>query len=362
MDVNSTTDYNISTPVAVIFIIYMSIATVIGVIGNIMALMVIYHQSSLHNTAGILMANLAVADLLITIFNMPATMVSLISSRWPLGSINCQFSGFMMTFATGVSLFTLAVISIDRCKSIIKPLRYQQHYPFRQYIALISLLWLFPCLMATMPLLGLQSISLGKYQYLDSKAYCWIAVDQHRPNLGYVSLVMLSMTAALAIFTTCYFMIYRSAKKSYALIASLTQLCEINRQKFKSNLKTASTLSVIVGVFMFCWSPLVLIDIVSIFAQEPFYNVVSIAALRLALSNSAYNPIIYGIFNQSFRKGFKNIMIHCCLLMKRKHSNEVKQFYAEARGADIKSEIRRKTTIQYSIHIDNNICNNLRVK
>ncbi|EDV27365.1 uncharacterized protein TRIADDRAFT_21782, partial [Trichoplax adhaerens] len=153
MDVNSTTDYNISTPVAVIFIIYMSIATVIGVIGNIMALMVIYHQSSLHNTAGILMANLAVADLLITIFNMPATMVSLISSRWPLGSINCQFSGFMMTFATGVSLFTLAVISIDRCKSIIKPLRYQQHYPFRQYIALISLLWLFPCLMATMPLL-----------------------------------------------------------------------------------------------------------------------------------------------------------------------------------------------------------------
>ncbi|EDV27366.1 uncharacterized protein TRIADDRAFT_8190, partial [Trichoplax adhaerens] len=80
---------------------------------------------------------------------------------------------------------------------------------------------------------------------------------------------------------------------------------------FKSNLKTASTLSVIVGVFMFCWSPLVLIDIVSIFAQEPFYNVVSIAALRLALSNSAYNPIIYGIFNQSFRKGFKNIMIHC---------------------------------------------------
>ena len=168
---------------------------------------------------------------------------------------------------------------------------------------------------------------------------------------------VLTMSAALIIFSTCYVIIYRSAKKNYAQIVTLTYMRELNRQKFKSNLKTASTLSIIVGVFMFCWSPLVLLDIVSIIAQQPFFNVFSIAALRLALSNSAYNPIIYGIFNQSFRKGFKDIMTNCCQWVKTGNPNQVQQFYTDARDVDYKSEIRRKTTVQYSIHMDITGCN-----
>jgi len=70
--------------------------------------------SSLHTSHNKLVVNLAVCDLLMSIFQGPQTLIALVYKDWVLGVTLCQFHGFITTLFGVAALVTLAVISINR--------------------------------------------------------------------------------------------------------------------------------------------------------------------------------------------------------------------------------------------------------
>lgn len=74
------------------------------------------------------------------------------------------------------------------------------------------------------------------------------------------------------------------------------------RHQPKQKAKATKTLSIVMGVFVLCWLPFFVLTITDPFINfttpEDLYNVF----LWLGYFNSAFNPIIYGMFYPWFRK------------------------------------------------------------
>uniref|UniRef100_A0A1B0D3C9 G-protein coupled receptors family 1 profile domain-containing protein n=1 Tax=Phlebotomus papatasi TaxID=29031 RepID=A0A1B0D3C9_PHLPP len=75
-----------------------------------------------------------------------------------------------------------------------------------------------------------------------------------------------------------------------------------------SDHKAAITVGVIMGVFLICWVPFFCVNIVAAFCKTCIGGQTFKILSWLGYSNSAFNPIIYSIFNAEFREAFKRIL------------------------------------------------------
>lgn len=72
----------------VIIIFYMSIVLV-SLFGNLFVCYVIMKRKRMRTSTNLLMANLAVSDLLMTVINIPFNLVRILLNEWPFGSFLC---------------------------------------------------------------------------------------------------------------------------------------------------------------------------------------------------------------------------------------------------------------------------------
>lgn len=90
-----------------------------------------------------------------------------------------------------------------------------------------------------------------------------------------------------------------------------------NNNYHVSDHKAAVTLGIIMGVFLICWVPFFCVNIVAAFCKTCIPPIVFKILTWLGYSNSAFNPIIYSIFNLDFRLAFQKILTaktrsYCC--------------------------------------------------
>lgn len=67
-----------------------------------------------------MIANLAVADLMVALFCMPATLVYTELKTWPFGFAMCKMLPFVQFISVMGSVGTLTVISIGKVKKWVK--------------------------------------------------------------------------------------------------------------------------------------------------------------------------------------------------------------------------------------------------
>lgn len=78
------------------------------------------------------------------------------------------------------------------------------------------------------------------------------------------------------------------------------------------------------GVFLICWVPFFCVNIVAAFCKTCIPPIVFKFLTWLGYSNSAFNPIIYSIFNLEFRLAFQKILTSqkfCCCCMNSNSSS-----------------------------------------
>ncbi|CAJ0947128.1 unnamed protein product, partial [Mesorhabditis belari] len=76
-----------------------------------------------------------------------------------------------------------------------------------------------------------------------------------------------------------------------------------------SDQKARLTLGVIMGTFLFCWTPFFLVNIWRSWSPHDINKEAVQAVTWLGYANSTVNPIIYSIFNRDFRRAFKKIIV-----------------------------------------------------
>lgn len=107
----------------IIYVMY-SVVFVIALLGNGLVCFVVQTSPRMKTVTNYFIVNLAVGDILMTLFCVPFSFVSMLVLRyWPFGAVMCKVVNFSQAVSVLVSAYTLLAISIDRYMVIMHPLR-----------------------------------------------------------------------------------------------------------------------------------------------------------------------------------------------------------------------------------------------
>ncbi|EDV24833.1 uncharacterized protein TRIADDRAFT_25957 [Trichoplax adhaerens] len=294
------TDLAILLPILVTFI---AIIMTTAMAGNLYIFYAIYRCRSLHKTSSFLIANLAVADILTAIIVLPPMAYSAIQGKMLFNDTFCQISAYINYIIFGASLNTSITITMDRFVAVLWPFRYERITTPSRTAFMISTSWLFPSIVAMLPLLSLQRYGLGRYRYTNSTYYCGIDLHDYQDNYLFNVISAASILNSVAVVAIAYLFIFRVAYKKW--VKSQQKSIDIKGNKEASLLRTVRTTALIVGTNILCWLPAVIqVLIYTINPPNQLANkvdVLGIIFVWLPYTNCAVNPIIYISSNSRLR-------------------------------------------------------------
>lgn len=106
-----------------VYIMY-GVVFIVALLGNGLVCCVVQSSPRMKTVTNYFILNLAVGDILMTLFCVPFSFVSMLILRyWPFGGVMCKVVNYSQAVSVLVSAYTLLAISIDRYFVITRPLR-----------------------------------------------------------------------------------------------------------------------------------------------------------------------------------------------------------------------------------------------
>ncbi|NP_001165167.1 neuropeptide FF receptor 1 like 1 isoform X1 [Danio rerio] len=294
-----------SAGMAVSYILSYLLVLLLCVVGNGLVCLVVIRNRNMRSVTNLFILNLAVSDLLVGIFCVPTTLIDSLISGWPFSQITCTMSNLVQGMSVSASVFTLVAIAVDRFTGIVYPF----HHRLRPVTALFAIvfIWLlafaiiFPSA-ATLTVIHLDDMYMVQNDQIYPLFVCfedWPRADMRRVYTTVIFVhVYLAPLGLISIMYGC-------------IAAKLSSNLQENRLRSRRRMKVIKMLIMVAVLFMVSWLPLwtlmLLTDYQDLDRQQIDFlsSYLFPVAHWLAFFNSGVNPIIYGFFNENFRRGFQ---------------------------------------------------------
>ncbi|XP_030196813.1 D(1)-like dopamine receptor [Gadus morhua] len=266
--------------------------------------------------------SLAVSDLFVAVLVMPWKAVSEVAGCWTFGRFCDTWIAFDIMCSTA-SILNLCIISMDRYWAISSPFRYERKMTQRFAFVMIGVAWTLSVLISFIPVqLNWHKAAVDNDTAEDNNAEdCNASLNRTYA----ISSSLISFYIPVVIMVGTYTRIFRIAQTQIRRISSLERAAGHSAQNnnhvesslktsFKKETKVLKTLSIIMGVFVFCWLPFFVLNCVVPFCDlntlgdplcvsDTTFNIF----VWFGWANSSLNPVIYA-FNADFRKAFSTIL------------------------------------------------------
>ncbi|KAM4809352.1 neuropeptide FF receptor 2 [Rhinophrynus dorsalis] len=310
-------DFYLHRPsVAAVFIIFYLFIFILCMIGNGVVCFIVLSSKHMRTVTNLFILNLAVSDLLVGIFCMPTTLLDNIIAGWPFGSTICKMSGMVQGISVSASVFTLVAIAVDRFRSIVYP--FKQKLTISTAVVIIAVIWVLAiaimCPSAVMSHVKEDKhfrVVLGNINQTNPIYWCREYWPNEQMKKIYTTVLFSNIyLAPLSLIVIMYARIGITLFKSELNVEGKNhqqQRHAVSRRKQK----VIKMLIIIALLFILSWLPLWTLMMLSDYANltESQSQVINIYiypfAHWLAFFNSSINPIIYGFFNENFRRGFQ---------------------------------------------------------
>lgn len=258
-----------------------------GSLGNIFIILVIYRTPRLKNVCGILIANMAIGDLMITSIVLPILVFTLVQGflKQCFYDTAIYVAFVMALFSGAVSLLTLTDLSVDRCFAICRPMKHKTIVTRTKVKFLIAKTWLESLFLPIVELFYRDS-SPAKYIQTFGVICCY-------------SVILVSGVITI-----------RNVRASSSRIAAMhndqgrsRMTAELNQR----NKQVAKTMALVVSLFTLCWLPIAFV--ISVKIPDPQGRIYFWFAV-LGLANSSLNPWIYFYRQSNYRHALK-ILLGC---------------------------------------------------
>ncbi|XP_014829009.1 trace amine-associated receptor 1-like [Poecilia latipinna] len=281
------------TPSVICVMLYgfLMLLSTVTVCGNLLVVISIVYFKQLHTPTNTLILSLAVADLLVGILVFPLSMAFSLSSCTYNESLFCKVrDSFDILFST-CSIMHLCCISVDRYYAVCQPLTYRSKISRHVVAIMIAVSWGVSALVS----IGVIIPRLKNEQCLEN---CFIDVLMAN-TIGPILSFYFPVVIILCIYLKIFLVAQRQARSIQSIKSGATAS--------KMERKATKTLAIVLGVFLFCWSPFFLCITFLPFTSNPVPIPVIETLNWLTLSNSMLNPFIYGFFYTWFRSAIKII-------------------------------------------------------
>lgn len=193
-------------PIVITFVTILSILMVIAILGNLLVLMTIALKREMRTHTNILLANLAVADILVAAVLMPLAINTLINGTWIYSHALCMANAVTVGVGWLVSAHTLMWISIHKCIGITQPI--SKRITQGQLVFMICLVWGWSILYSITPVLGWTDTI---YRRGASQCGPTTPVTMLQKSHGLTNTIFNQMLA-ISVTTYCYYRIFREVK------------------------------------------------------------------------------------------------------------------------------------------------------
>ncbi|XP_053306495.1 neuropeptide Y receptor type 4-2-like [Spea bombifrons] len=287
-----------------------SLATVLGLLGNVSLICVICQQKKKANVTHILIANLAFSDMLVCTFCLPITAVYTMMDYWVFGQGLCKISNFVQCASVTVSALILVLIAFERHQLILYPTGWRPTIP--QAYAAVLLVWVLASLL-TVPFVSFVVLTNVSHKntsqfpdFLANKPLCMEKWKSAHQKVAYtISLQLLQYIMPLCFILCCYLRISVHLRSRGALF-----------KKNDSHMRRVNLmLAAMVGAFAACWLPLhifnTIVDWHHKLISVCFHNLIFSLCHLLAMTSTCVNPVIYGVLNSNINQEL-NVLFQKC--------------------------------------------------
>ncbi|KAH8417106.1 hypothetical protein KR222_003256 [Zaprionus bogoriensis] len=326
------------------------------VLGNSAVLFVMFINKNRKSRMNYFIKQLALADLFVGLLNVLTDIIWRITISWRAGNLACKVIRFSQVCVTYSSTYVLVAMSIDRYDAITHPMNFSKSckscrrtfligkwfahagivvvlFAGKRARHLVSGAWLLSVLFS-LPILVLYEEKL-----IQGHPQCWIELGSPMAWQIYMSIVSATLFAVPAlIISACYAIIIKTiwAKGSIfvptqriGFAVAATRRASSRGIIPRAKVKTVKMTLTIVFVFIICWSPYIIFDLLQVFGQIPHSQTnIAIATFiqSLAPLNSAANPLIYCMFSSQVFRTFSRFppfkWLKCCCKSYRNNSQQ----------------------------------------
>ncbi|XP_054715959.1 cardioacceleratory peptide receptor-like isoform X2 [Uloborus diversus] len=301
------------------------------VAGNSAVLVALMLSKNRKSRMNFFIMHLAIADLTVGVINVLTDIIWRTTVAFYADNIACKLIKYLQALVTYSSTYVLVALSVDRYDAIAHPMNFSNSW--RKARLLVASAW------GLSAIFSIPSIFLSSKEDVKGMPQCWIDLQPWQWQL-YITMVAASLFFLPAIIiAACYTVIvytiwtksrlmsYPKLSKSSSIVADSKKSCvskskssastdnEVDRKRASSRgiiprakIKTVKMTLVIVFVFILCWSPYFVYDLLQVYGKIPNGQTsiaISTFIQSLAPLNSAANPMIYCLFSTHICRNFR---------------------------------------------------------
>ncbi|TDG99740.1 hypothetical protein EPR50_G00197360 [Perca flavescens] len=299
----------------IIFALFIIVVAFVSLLSNLLVLLCFVHSTEIRRQVpGVFTMNLSFCNILITVLNMPATLVGIIRDQQPFGDCICHTVSFLETFLTANTMLSMAALSIDRWIAVVFPLSYSTKMRYKDALIMVCYSWLHSFTFS------LTALLFSWVDYNDVYASCTLQPSEEgsdRIKFTIFTVVFHATSFMLSLLILCftYLKVLKVARfhcKRIDIITmqtlfllvdihpSVKQRCLAEQKRRKQ--RATKKISIFIGSFIICFAPYVITRLAELLPFVDINRRWGIISKCLTYSKAASDPFAYSLLRQQYKK------------------------------------------------------------
>lgn len=179
---------------------------ILAITGNTCMWIIVIRNKDLRTVTNSFLLTLAAADLMVSVINMPVTILTIFKGRWMFSETACTALGFTNMLTLVTSVLSLCNISINRYIMVCKPTKFQEVYTKRNAIIMIAASTSLAFVLSLPPIFGWTD-----YSYAPIQSICfsdWATAPSYA-----IFMITCCFGCPLIVMLICNLMILREVRR-----------------------------------------------------------------------------------------------------------------------------------------------------
>lgn len=291
---------------------------IIGIIGNLLTIIALLRCPRVRNVAAAFIISLCAADFIFCLLVLPFSSSRFIHGGWTHGPILCTLFPFMRYGNIGVSLLSIAMITLNRYIMIAHYSIYNKIYKPGLIAAMIGFCWCFSYGMQLPTLFGVW----GEFGQDEKLGTCSIIADSNGRSAK-TALFIMAFVIPCIIIVCCYTRIFWVVHSSEVrmrkhgtnkmhpstgngLHKKMKRKEERAAKTKRNEWRITQMVLVIFLSYVACYLPITIVKVADDEVDYPGFHVLGYLLLYFS---ACVNPIIYVIMNKQYRQAYKTVLL-----------------------------------------------------